>query len=288
MSRTSERLYPTGPTGNGFCMYIKRRALDEVGFFDAESFPRGYGEEGDFCMRARAAAWTNVVDDATIVFHHRSASFGGEKDELMRGGAERSSTNVIPTTPQRCAPSCGRDELEKVQRIVRGGLRRVVGVAASDPPADPLRSSSRNGRHARDQCRPHGRVARGLRAVPPDLRHEGPRAFSVRERWNRAARAMGLCRIASVRTSSATRATAQPSPDILTRYGIDLVHIRLLLAHTLRSAVRCPRPRHSGVLSFHDFFLVCPTVHLLDDADRVLRRCLHPGRRRRAAFRRTG
>jgi hypothetical protein len=41
-----------GPTGGGFCMYISRRSIDAVGQFDAEAFPRGYGEENYFCMRA--------------------------------------------------------------------------------------------------------------------------------------------------------------------------------------------------------------------------------------------
>src|SRR5690606_11375741 len=84
VSRTSGRVAPVTPTGNGFCMYIKRSAIDDIGLFDAEAFPRGYGEEGDLCMRARAAGWVNVVDDATIVYHQRSASFGAEKAELER------------------------------------------------------------------------------------------------------------------------------------------------------------------------------------------------------------
>src|SRR4030095_3392247 len=30
------------PTAVGFCMYIRRDALERVGLFDAEAFPRGY------------------------------------------------------------------------------------------------------------------------------------------------------------------------------------------------------------------------------------------------------
>ena len=89
VTHTSQRIYPGTPTGNGFCMYIRRAALTELGPFDAEAFPRGYGEEGDFCMRAGNAGWNNVVDDATIVFHRRSASFGAERHELLRAGQER-------------------------------------------------------------------------------------------------------------------------------------------------------------------------------------------------------
>ena len=36
------------PTGHGFCIFIKRSALDKVGFFDEKAFGKGYGEENDF------------------------------------------------------------------------------------------------------------------------------------------------------------------------------------------------------------------------------------------------
>ena len=65
----TERIYPSGPTGNGFCMYMRRTCIDEIGVFDTEAFPRGYGEENDFCMRALHQGWTNVVDDSNYVFH---------------------------------------------------------------------------------------------------------------------------------------------------------------------------------------------------------------------------
>ena len=39
------------PTTVGFCLYVRRAALDQIGGFDAEAFGRGYGEENDFCMR---------------------------------------------------------------------------------------------------------------------------------------------------------------------------------------------------------------------------------------------
>jgi len=41
--------YPALPTGNGFCMYIRRAVVDAVGVLDEAAFPHGYGEENDFC-----------------------------------------------------------------------------------------------------------------------------------------------------------------------------------------------------------------------------------------------
>lgn len=68
--------YPQIPTAVGFCMYLRRAALDAVGDFDAETFGRGYGEENDWCMRAAAAGWKHVLCDDAFVAHLGNASFG--------------------------------------------------------------------------------------------------------------------------------------------------------------------------------------------------------------------
>lgn len=84
--RRSLGLYPRVPTGNGFCMYVSRECINSIGALDAQAFPRGYGEENDFCMRAWRAGWSNVIDDRTYVFHDRSKSFGDTKTELLAAG----------------------------------------------------------------------------------------------------------------------------------------------------------------------------------------------------------
>src|SRR3546814_12923259 len=75
------------PTGNGFCLYIKRDLIDAIGLFDEASFPEGYGEEHDFCMRALAAGWYNMVAPRTRVHHVRSASFRERRQALAETGA---------------------------------------------------------------------------------------------------------------------------------------------------------------------------------------------------------
>jgi len=49
------------PTAVGFCMYIRRECLDEVGPLREDLFAQGYGEENDFCLRARHLGWRHVV-----------------------------------------------------------------------------------------------------------------------------------------------------------------------------------------------------------------------------------
>jgi GT2 family glycosyltransferase len=68
--------FPELPTGNGFCMFIKRDVIARIGPMDADAFPSGYGEENDFCQRAIQAGYRNIIAGNTLVRHQRSASFG--------------------------------------------------------------------------------------------------------------------------------------------------------------------------------------------------------------------
>lgn len=81
---TSFNLSPEIPTAVGFCMFIKRKAIDEIGYFDEIAFGKGYGEENDFCCRLIEFGYRNVLADNTFIYHKGSMSFQGEKLKLMQ------------------------------------------------------------------------------------------------------------------------------------------------------------------------------------------------------------
>lgn len=76
--------YPELPTAHGFCMYIKREALDVVGFFDEDSFGKGYGEENDFSFRCLDYGYRNLLCDNVIVYHKESQSFNEKREKLCQ------------------------------------------------------------------------------------------------------------------------------------------------------------------------------------------------------------
>jgi glycosyltransferase involved in cell wall biosynthesis/GT2 family glycosyltransferase len=76
------------PTTVGFCMYIRRVALADIGLFDAEAFGRGYGEENDFCLRASARGWRHLLACDTYVYHEGSVSFGVSAAAAVRQGMD--------------------------------------------------------------------------------------------------------------------------------------------------------------------------------------------------------
>ena len=61
------------PTGVGFCLYIKRSVIEEIGVLDP-IFGFGYGEETDFCQRAAKKGYRNVLAQNVFVYHKGGAS----------------------------------------------------------------------------------------------------------------------------------------------------------------------------------------------------------------------
>jgi O-antigen biosynthesis protein len=266
VTHTSQRIYPGTPTGNGFCMYIRRAALTELGPFDAEAFPRGYGEEGDFCMRAGNAGWNNVVDDTTIVFHRRSASFGAERHELMRAGRERLDARHSDYT-RLIREFVKSDALCRVQANV--GHAYASSVSSTRAPRPRVLYVHHRGTGGTPQT--NADLMAGLvddyepylltsDTKVLELSRVESDGIELLERW-----ALPDPVRPEQFTHPAYRAVVA---DILMRHAIDLVHIRVLLAHGFDLPSVARTLDMPVILSFHDYFLVCPTFHLLDDADR--------------------
>lgn len=79
------------PVAIGFCMYIRRECLNDVGLFDAAKWGRGYGEEVDFCLKATAQGWRHTMLGDTFVVHRGNVSFGNEKLERVKESARKIS-----------------------------------------------------------------------------------------------------------------------------------------------------------------------------------------------------
>jgi GT2 family glycosyltransferase len=75
------------PVGVGFCLYLRRACIDAVGPFRADIFAQGYGEENDFCLRARHLGWRSVAAPGVFVAHVGGQSFGGAAVHLRTRNA---------------------------------------------------------------------------------------------------------------------------------------------------------------------------------------------------------
>jgi len=75
------------PLIHGFCFGVTREVIETIGLLDHENFPRGYGEENDYCFRAADAGFSLAVATDTYIFHAKSKSFvSDERKKLMQDG----------------------------------------------------------------------------------------------------------------------------------------------------------------------------------------------------------
>ena len=71
------------PSAHGFCVYLRRDCLGAVGLLREDLFAQGYGEENDFCIRARHLGWRHVAVPGVFIAHLGAASFGDAKAQLI-------------------------------------------------------------------------------------------------------------------------------------------------------------------------------------------------------------
>lgn len=125
------------PLVNGFCFAIRRSALEAIGLFDDRAFPKGYGEEDDFCLRAADAGYVCGVATNTYVFHHKSASFKVARRATLakasgialreKHGADRvtQSTQMLRENP----------ELVRLRQVIGERQKMLLSTALGTAPS---------------------------------------------------------------------------------------------------------------------------------------------------------
>ena len=119
------------PVGVGFCLYIRRECLDAVGLLRADIFAQGYGEENDFCLRARQLGWRHVAVPGVFVAHRSGASFGGPGGHLQRRN-QRLLNRLHPGYDELVAAFIKADPLAPARRRLDLARWRAVRPRATE------------------------------------------------------------------------------------------------------------------------------------------------------------
>ncbi len=126
-------LHPLLPFINGFCLALRRSALEAVGLLDEAAFPTGYGEENDLCIRLRRAGHRLRVADDAFVWHAQSRSFSHERRLVLARAAgealarKHDSTRDIDRPAAFCRHSLAMHGVREwtAARLDREALRRA-------------------------------------------------------------------------------------------------------------------------------------------------------------------
>ena len=237
------------PTAVGFCMYIRRQCLYEIGFFDIDNFGKGYGEENDFCVRAQSAGWTNLHALDTFVRHAGGVSFGDSKGERELAAMQ---------TIRRLHPSYESDVHAFIKFDPARQARMVIDVAriiASGRPVILLVMHNREGgtlRHTRELTRKLGNNATFLRLTP------APAGVELKLEGNDETLALHF------------ELPGEHSRliQVLRQLRVCHIHYHHLLGHSSDIA---NLPTQLGVthdFTAHDYYSYCPQISLTDHTER--------------------
>ncbi len=233
------------PTGMGFCMYLRRQSLQEVGSFDVANFGKGYGEENDFCIMAQHAGWTHLHALDTFVRHAGGISFGDTKSEREIAAME-TLRRLHPHYEALVEDYLKRDPARAARQKID-----IVRLAARIVPVILIVTHNREGgtlRHIRELIQKLERQATFLRLIP--------RPGGAELRLDDPSEAIAL-----------QFALPDDHPQLLQtlrEFRVDHIHYHHLLDHAHDISNLATDLGVSHDFTAHDYYSYCPQISLTD------------------------
>ena len=265
VEQCSMRKYPRITVANGFCMMVKREVIKCIGYFDAETFGRGYGEENDFCNRAEQMGYIHVMCDDTYIYHSGTKSFVSKEKEAYIREHEEILQKRYPEQMHKNALHCQDNPNGWVgQNIgyhldIWNGKRNVLYL---------LQSDFREG--ANDNV---GGTQLHVRHLTMGLRHKWNVFVAARDgEYLQVTAYIGqkehVFRFFIGKSDSFpvihSRELSKLFRSILAGFHIDLVHVHHVSSTSFDIFFEADRLDIPVIYTAHDFYMICPSVKMLD------------------------
>lgn len=270
LERASRREYPDLPTAVGFCMFIRRAALDVVGRFD-ERYGLGYGEENDFCRKLVTAGFRNVLLDDTFIAHVGSRSFDAKKAALVEANS-RLLISRYPDYPKVIRNFITADT-PKLTRLLARSIERVLSA--------PDRPGVLHVLHGRGGGTEH-HVHDLVEAISG---HRHYVLVALGDRWEveDLSGASGSAPIAYCFERKNDELWASFLTEVVELFAVRFVHVHHLSGSRIGLLTALANAGVPYGVTVHDFHLACPTITLMNGRDQfcggetddqACRRCL--------------
>ena len=265
IERCSLRRYPRITVAVGFCMYIKRQVIEEVGLFDAETFGRGYGEENDFCNRCEQMGYRHVMCDDTFIYHKGTASFDTAEKQALCDAHNAILEERYPVQMRKNHLYCMenpdqeiRDNIEMYRKLFNGH-KNILYLLHLDFQTDAFNNIGGTQLHVRDLM------------------------TALRKEYNVfvAARDLDCLRVTAYTETEEIslkfhigepedfpvfydETLAKVFEEVLRAFSIDLVHVHHTQDLSLDIYETAAGLDIPIVATLHDYYYACPTVKLLN------------------------
>jgi GT2 family glycosyltransferase/glycosyltransferase involved in cell wall biosynthesis len=233
------------PAASGCCLYIRRKALADVGPFDAQRSGSGadYGVETDFCLRAAANGWVHRLACDVFVAHKGQFSFGRQANALA-ARAEDELRRRYPAYAKAATRHASQDAAVPARFAVTAAL-----FSESKQPVLLMISHNLGGGI-------HHHINTLVRRV------EGKAHTLVLEAAPQGVK-LSVPSVPNHPTTTVPSEQVEGMGALLRSFGVSRIHIH----HLLRMDMHIQRLIHSLDVPFdvtvHDYYSICPQINLL-------------------------
>lgn len=260
VAKCSWHEYVNVPTGNGFCMFVKREAFEQIGFLDAETFSRGYGEENDFCMRLIRKGYKNVICDDTYIYHRRSASFAEEKEGLIKEHREilnskypEYTTKIKVFHTDNMLNRNRRRIKDLIQNYNEKKRKRILYVVHEGGGGTVKTNEDLMMYVTKYEYECYMLTSDMFNMFLYHVREdklENMKTWKLTKKWDISKLYVPECEDIYF--------------DTIKNLEIDFIHIRHLFKHSFDILNIAKLLNIPVIMSFHDFYYICPTIYLLN------------------------
>ncbi len=267
IEETSLKIFPEIPTANGYCMFIKRRALDICGLFDEKTFGKGYGEENDFSFRAIENGMVNICADDTFIYHKGTQSFGADKDQRIADAGlvlDRKYPRLRQYTSQYVVFKHNNVIGKNVGwQLKQGGRKNILSIVHSwIDNEDDLRCVGGVTLHLWDMIRS---MKDEFNFFVLSHQKDGYR-LSVYHKDGSDDFLFPLLIYYDIKYHN--QSYSKMIADIIKNFDIDLVHLQHTAGHTLDIPYIAKEFGVRTVCTIHDLAFICPLINCVDDSQK--------------------
>lgn len=268
VERCSLNMYPQITVAVGFCMFIKRRLINEIGLFDEETFGKGYGEENDFCCRAELMGYKHVLCDDTFIYHKGTVSFNTEQKRTLAKEHEKILVDRYPASIRNNHLFCMGKPYQKIRDNIteyvklNNGKKNILYVLHSD--------------FQDDVCGNVGGTQLHVKDLTLNLKSEFNIYVLVKD--ERCYRLTGYIddkiytyeysdRNVNVYPIFYDAYQKEMLENIVYKFNINLVHVHHICGMSLDVYYVASERKIPIITTIHDYYMLCPTYFLFNTTE---------------------
>lgn len=242
--------WPNVGVGHLGCLFIRRFCFDTIGGYNENEGLESTAVGFEFCLRALRAGMPNVLDDRTYVLRRDEDRDG---DKAFGLPDYRELPNIVESIARRADLSAVRFQIRRAFAADAPRPRpRVLFVISTRSGGTPQTNRDLMGAVS-DAYEPFLLVCGGNRMVL----HAG-----LDEQIELESHALENSVDPILHHSSEYDSVIK---YWLVKYAIEIVHIRHLAWHSLGLPEAANALQIPTIFSFHDFYMICPSIKLLDE-----------------------